>query len=170
MRYEYLPKPDRRPAAAVVLALSAVTFCCIMPTFEALKAPLRAIGAAAALAALMVAARFLLCRYAYTVTAHENGAWLVVTDLRRERSLSVFEARGGRLEKYTPALRRELKDRGVVTVNRCVELLPREAYVFIPASAAGDPPEGRTDRDERCALKFQPDETMRGILERIFSE
>ncbi len=162
MRYEYLPKPDRRPAAAVVLALSAVTFCCIMPTFEALKAPLRAIGAAAA--------RFLLCRYAYTVTAHENGAWLAVTDLRRERSLSVFEARGGRLEKYTPALRRELKDRGVVTVNRCVELLPREAYVFIPASAAGDPPEGRTDRDERCALKFQPDETMRGILERIFSE
>ena len=118
----------------------------------------------------MVAARFLLCRYAYTVTAHENGVWLVVTDLRRERSLSVFEARGGRLEKYTPALRRELKDRGVVTVNRCVELLPREAYVFIPASAAGDPPEGRTDRDERCALKFQPNETMRGILERIFSE
>lgn len=170
MRYEYLPKPDRRPAAAVVLALSAVTFCCIMPTFEALKAPLRAIGAAAALAALMVAARFLLCRYAYTVTAHENGAWLAVTDLRRERSLSVFEARGGRLEKYTPALRRELKDCGVVTVNRCVELLPREAYVFIPASAEGDLPEGRTDRDERCALKFQPNETMRGILERIFSE
>ena len=170
MRYEYLPKPDRRPAAAVVLALCAVTFCCIMPTFEALKAPLRAIGAAAALAALMVAARFLLCRYAYTVTAHENGAWLAVTDLRRERSLSVFEARGGRLEKYTPALRRELKDCGVVTVNRCVELLPREAYVFIPASAEGDLPEGRTDRDERCALKFQPNETMRGILERIFSE
>ena len=170
MRYEYLPKPDRLPAAAVVLALSAVTFCCIMPTFEALKAPLRAIGAAAALAALMVAARFLLCRYAYTVTAHENGAWLAVTDLRRERSLSVFEARGGRLEKYTPALRRELKDCGVVTVNRCVELLPREAYVFIPASAEGDLPEGRTDRDERCALKFQPNETMRGILERIFSE
>lgn len=170
MRYEYLPKPDRSPAAAVVLALSAVTFCGIMPTSETLKAPLRAIGAAAALAALMIAARFLLCRYAYTVTAHENGAWLAVTDLRRERSLSVFEARGGRLEKYTPALRRELKDRGVITVNRCVELLPREAYVFIPASAEGDLPEGRTNRDERCALKFQPDETMRGILERIFSE
>ena len=170
MRYEYLPKPDRRPAAAVVLALSAVTFCGIMPTAETLKAPLRAIGAAAALAALMIAARFLLCRYAYTVTAHENGVWLVVTDLRRERSLSVFEARGGRLEKYTPALRRELKDRGIITVNRCVELLPREAYVFIPASAESDPTEGRTDRDERCALKFQPDETMRGILERIFSE
>ena len=54
--YEYIPKPDRRPALFLTLLLSVASVCCMLPTSPALTAPLRALGVLCALAAIMLAA------------------------------------------------------------------------------------------------------------------
>ena len=170
MFYEYRPVPDRRPALAAVAALSVAAVGGMMPTVDGFRVPLRQQRAAAALAAVMVAARFLVCRYAYGIAAGEDGAWITVKDLRRERVLSVIGADGGSIEKYTPETRRRLKKAGIAVVNRCVDIFPREAYVFVPKAALDESGDANSAPDERCALKFQPDGTMLDIIQKFFSE
>lgn len=170
MNYEYRPVPDRRPALAVVAALSVAAVCGMMPVQTEYAPPLRAAAAACALAAIMTATRFLVCRYAYAIDARADGTFLVVRDLRGGRVLSVMAAEGGKIEKFTPELRRRLKEAGIITVNRCVDIFPRESYVFIPKTANEEKNGQNTAPDERCALRFQPDGTIVGMIGQFFSE
>ena len=56
--YEYIPTPDRRPALNItMLLIMAAAIALLMPSSQALAAPLRAVGVLAALLALMLASR-----------------------------------------------------------------------------------------------------------------
>lgn len=168
--YEHIPKPDRRPAFFLTLLLSAASVCCMLPTSPALTVPLRALGVLCALAAIMLAARFLLCGYSYAVGGDGNTD-LTVTELRgvrRGRTVCRVSASGGKIERYSPAARSECRTEGISVINYCVDIFPATSYIFIPAEVlnAAKAPE-LAHKDELCAIRFQPDAALAELLENM---
>lgn len=171
--YEYIPTPDRRPALNItMLLIMAAAIALLMPSSQALAAPLRAVGVLAALLALMLASRFVFFGYSYAVRLTDAGAELVITALRggkakrRGRVESVVSLNGGKTEKYTRETRRALRARGIVTVNRCVDMFPSESYIFIPAAAMREESDILpARREELAAIRFQPDRELCRMLE-----
>lgn len=168
--YEHIPKPDRRPALFLTLLLSAASVCCMLPTSPALTVPLRALGVLCALAAIMLAARFLLCGYSYAVGG-DGSTDLTVTELRgvrRGRTVCRVSASGGKIERYSSAARSECRAEGISVINYCVDIFPATSYIFIPAEAlnAAKAPE-LAHKDELCAIRFQPDAALAELLENM---
>lgn len=171
--YEYIPTPDRRPALNItMLPIMAAAIALLMPSSQALAAPLRAVGVLAALLALMLASRFVFFGYSYAVRLTDASAELVITALRggkakrRGRVESVVSLNGGKTEKYTRETRRALRARGIVTVNRCVDMFPSESYIFIPAAAMREESDILpARREELAAIRFQPDREICRMLE-----
>ena len=168
--YEYIPKPDRRPALFLTLLLSVASVCCMLPTSPALTAPLRALGVLCALAAIMLAERFLLRGFSYAVGG-DGSTDLTVTVLRGVRcgrTVCRVSASGGKLERYSSAARSECRAEGIAVINYCVDIFPEVSYIFIPAEAlnAAKAPE-LAHKDELCAIRFQPDAALAELLENM---
>lgn len=167
---KYTPRPDRRPAVALILALSLIACAGILPISgaESLSVPLTALSSAAALAALMTAARFAVYSVSYTVRIGERGAELIVTDERRGKVTDAVDIKGGEILPYSKKLARDLSRQGILIADRRVDLIPAESALFIPRSAinaAGGITDNAT-REERAAVRFQPSaEQMRLIAE-----
>ena len=133
--YEYIPTPDRRPALNItMLLIMAAAIALLMPSSQALAAPLRAVGVLAALLALMLASRFVFFGYSYAVRLTDAGAELVITALRggkakrRGRVESVVSLNGGKTEKYTRETRRALRDSDRQSLRRYVPV--RVVYIY----------------------------------------
>lgn len=168
---KYTPRPDRRPAVALILALTAVFFAGVMPSAggDGWRAWRLAVSAAAALAALMTAARFAVYSVSYTVRMGERGAELIITDERRGRVTDAVDIGGGEIKPYSKKLARELSHSGIMIADRRVDLIPAESALFIPRTAI-DAARGLTDnavREERAALRFQPSAEQTDIISRL---
>lgn len=167
---KYTPRPDRRPAVGLILTLSLIACAGAVPLpgGDAWRSVRGAVSAMAALAALMIAARFAVYTVSYMVTVGERGAELLVVDERRGILSDAMYIEGGELREYSKKLVRELRRQGIAMADRRVDLIPAHSAIFIPRTAA-DAAEGRllnARREERVALRFQPsDEQVRIIRE-----
>lgn len=159
--YEYKAQRRNKAAAVTTLLSSLAAAVCLFggSLLGSLKGIAEIIGLFALAFAVLVASRYLLKDYVYSLEEAENGdVDLTVTELQGKRRVTVCRIELSAVEEIlteTPETRKAMKERlkGMKRYDYCADLVPsRSLYLLF------------RDRDETVSVRLIPDERMERIL------